>query len=494
MKEQLVRLGQKALTYGIGSILNRFISFLLLPLFTSYLTPTDYGVSSILGWMTFLVTPIFSLGIGSAMAPVYFEKDKSSQKQTTVWSAFIILLLSVSVLVILGMPFTKFWSQIAFQRPDYQYLVGITIFSTALSILSIPFILHLQFEEKAKLFVTFTIINTIISIGMNILLVVVFHRGVQGVIESNLITQVVNLTLFSIPAVSKLRFSFDLRIGRELLNLGLPLIPAFAFLFLLQQGNRYILQMYGGLDQVGIYTIGYNFGLVMSVPVDALTAAWVPYFMSFVDRREEASILFGRIVTFYVIGFGILSLMFHVFAKPVVMLMTQPTFHEAYQVVGLSATAYFLSGLYSLLLPAMYFAKEVKYQTLIQALAAVFGIAANFLLIPNLKVLGAGLGLMFGYLFMVTFTATWNLLRRSSYLQVKYEWRRILIWCVFYFAYMALMQWKRDFSLVGEGIISLLALMPLPFVIYGMLNAWERNNIALVFKQFQAKFAKQVSP
>jgi O-antigen/teichoic acid export membrane protein len=251
--------------------------------------------------------------------------------------------------------------------------------------------------------------------------------------------------------------------------------------------------MSGGLDQVGIYTIGYNFGLVMSVPVDALTAAWVPYFMSFVDRRAEASTLFGRIVTFYVIGFGILSLMFHVFAKPVVMLMTQPAFHEAYQVVGLSATAYFLSGLYSLLLPAMYFAKEVKYQTLIQALAGLLGIAANFLLIPNLKVLGAGLGLMFGYLFMVILTATWNLIRKSDYLQVKYEWERILIWGVFYFAYIALLQWRRDFSLLGEGLISLLAFMPLPCVIYWMLNAWERNNIVIFFKQFQARLSRPVS-
>ena len=126
----------------------------------------------------------------------------------------------------------------------------------------------------------------------------------------------------------------------------------------------------------------------MSVPVDALTVAWVPYFMSFIDRREEAEVLFGRIVTFYVIGFGTLSLMFYIFARPVVMLMTQPAFHNAYQAIGLSATAYFFSGLYSLLLPAMYFAKEVKYQTLIQAVAATFGVMANFVFIPAFDILG----------------------------------------------------------------------------------------------------------
>lgn len=490
MKDQLLRLGGKALIYGIGSVLNLFISFLLLPLFTRYLTPSDYGVSSILGWMNFLVTPLFSLGMGSAMAPVYFGKNGSSPKEATVWSAFTILFFSVSVLMVLGVSFTGYWSQLAFQKPDYQYLVTLTIFSTALSILSLPFMLHLQFEEKATLFATFTIINTIASIGMNILLVVTLRRGVQGVIESNLITQAVNLTLFSIPAISKLKFRFNLDIGRELLLLGIPLIPAFAFLFLLQQGNRYILQMFGGLDQVGIYTIGYNFGKVISIPVDAITTAWVPYFMSFTDRREEAKSLFGRIVTFYVMGVGILSLMFYVFAKPVVMLMTQSAFHGAYQVVGLSASAYFLSGLYSLLLPGMYFAKEIKYQTLIQAGAAILGIGASFLFIPKLNVLGAGLGLMFGYLFMVILTIIWNLTHKSYYLQVQYEWKRLSTWIIIYIVYIAIMQWRRDYSLWGESLFSLIALIPLPLIVYAMLNSWERQNAIEVLKEVLIRWRK----
>lgn len=81
MKEQLFRLGRKTIVYGIGSILNRVISFLLLPLFTKYLTPTDYGVSSILGWMTFLITPIFSLGMGTAIATCYYEEKALREKR-----------------------------------------------------------------------------------------------------------------------------------------------------------------------------------------------------------------------------------------------------------------------------------------------------------------------------------------------------------------------------------------------------------------------------
>ena len=97
---------------------------------------------------------------------------------------------------------------------------------------------------------------------------------------------------------------------------------------------------------------------------------------------------------------------------------------------------------------------------------------------------------MSGYLFMVVLTFLWNWRRKSDYLQIHYEWKRILAWSVFYFAYTLLLQLKRGFSLAGEGAVSLLALMPLPFVIYAMLNTWERQNLIGFFRQFQAKLAR----
>lgn len=475
MIEQITRLGKNAIIYGVGSILNRFIGFLLLPLFTKYLTPVDYGVSSILGWMTFLIIPIFSFGIGAAMAPSYFEKDDSYRKNTTVWSAFTILLVSATILILLGVPFAKLWSNLAFQTPDFHEMVTLTLISTGISIISTPFILYLQFEERARLYAVFSVITTLVSIGSNLLLVVVFNRGIRGIIEGNLITQVVNLALFLVPTISNLKYKFRFDIVRELLRVGIPLIPSFAFLFILGQGNRYILQVFRGLEAVGIYTIGYNFGMVVSVAVDALIVAWVPYFMGFIDRQKEAKTLFGRIVTFYIVGFGTLSLMFYVFAKPIVMLMTQPAFHGAYQVVGFAATAYFLTGLYSLLLPGVYFAKEIKYVSLIQGIAAILGIGANFVLISQFGVFGAGLGLMLGYLCMVIVIVMWNKKRKQAYLQVEYEWKRIFKWCLIYSFYIVAMLWPRDYSLIEEFVVSIIALIPIPIVIYLIMNSWERK-------------------
>jgi len=477
LKPQLARLGKATLIYGMGTVLSRFIGFLILPLLTAYLSPADYGVSSILAWVAFLIIPVFSLGFGAAIAPCYFEGNDRRRKEATIWTAFTILSTSALFLAVLGIAFSRPISQLVFQTPKYDYLVMLSLSGTSLSLLSMPFPLYLQFEERAKLFVVLNTVTSLVSIGLSLLMVVVFLKGIQGLIEAGFMGRIVNLIIFLSLGVSSIKFRFSPSLGKELLRLGIPLIPAFAFLFILQEGNKYILQWFDGLDAVGIYTIGFNFGLVMSLLVSALQAAWVPYFMSFVDNWDEARILFGRILTYYVFGFGTVCLISCIVAKPVVMLLTQPPFHEAYKVVGLSATSSFLVGVFYMLLPGLYFAKEIKYVTLIQFIAAIVAIGLNLLLIPTLGLFGAAIALMLGFMVMVVLTHLWNLKRRHIYIQIKYEWKRVIQFALFYAVYMVIMLWERSLSLIGEVAFSSIVMLTLPLALFVLLNTDERQTL-----------------
>ena len=62
--------------YGVGEVLSRAVGFLLLPLLTAYLTPADFGISSMLAALTFLLTPLFSLGMGAAIAPAVLQPPR----------------------------------------------------------------------------------------------------------------------------------------------------------------------------------------------------------------------------------------------------------------------------------------------------------------------------------------------------------------------------------------------------------------------------------
>jgi O-antigen/teichoic acid export membrane protein len=275
--------------------------------------------------------------------------------------------------------------------------------------------------------------------------------------------------------------------------LGVPLIPSFAFLFVIQQGNKYILQWFKGLETVGIYTIGFNLGLMMNLIVSGFTSAWMPYFMSFINKWDEARILFGRVLTYYAFSFGGLSLLFYITARPVVMIMTKTAFHDAYKVVGLSATAQFLTGVFSIFLPAIYFAKEVRYVTLIQGTSALLAVGFNLILIPLFGMIGSAVALMLGLLVMSVLQQTWNFKRRRSYLNVQYEWNRILWFSFIYVGFVLIMLLKGNPSLGVELLISGISAAALPIILYALLNQREREMLWTIGKQVTRKVSARVS-
>lgn len=424
------KLAKGTLIYGIGTMLTRFISLLLLPFFTKYLTPADYGILAILALLTMVVQPVFSLGFSASMGPSYFESHSKVHKSQTVWTAFIFLSVSSSVLVAITSFFPMPISQLLLLPYEYSYLVSLSQIGCAFSILAIPFTLRIQFENQPKLFVILTIITSLFSIGLSILLVIYLQLGVRGMLMAQVASQLVTLLLFAVFALRETNILYDKQIGKQMLNLGLPMVPSFAFLFILMQSNRYILQWLEGLGQVGIYSIGFNIASVMSIAVGAFTTAWYPFFMSYMDKQQEASILFGKITTYYVMIFGFVTVLFFIYAKPVIHLVTQPEFHAAYMVVGLVASSYFFLGMFNLLLPASYYAKNLKIGTFAQGIAAICSVPINFYSIKYFGILGAAFGLALSHL-LLAIIFLWINRCRKDFFKASYEAGRVSFVSIF---------------------------------------------------------------
>ena len=475
MKGEARKLGGAVLVYGLGEVLGRFVNFLLLPLYTSYLTPADYGVAAILGVVTFLIRPLFSLGLETAMGIEYFQSEERRARATVVWTAFTMLVAAAAVMLLAGWLLSDSVSRLAFHGdPQYGRLVAIAIAGSAANIAVQPLMQAVQFERKATLYVVLTTVSTAISIGLSVLMVVGLHRGVAGWVEADMLGRIVTLLMFAIPVLPRLAPVVRGAVGRQLLRLGLPLVPGFAFVFVLQQGNKYILQWIDGLSMVGIYNIGFNLGVAaLGMPVAAFQRAWTPYFMEFVDRPADAAVVFRHVLTYYVFLFGGLSIAVMLVARPLIMVLTQPAFHSAYLVLGFSALAQCLYGMFYVLLPGAYFAKDVRFVTIMQALAALITVVANVILIRWLGLIGAGVGLVVGAVAQAALQHLRNVI--VGHLPVRYEWGRISGIGLAYVAYAFVALWPRHFPLGLEiGISSVAGATLIPLFLL-MLHPQERE-------------------
>jgi O-antigen/teichoic acid export membrane protein len=477
MREQILNLGRDSFIYGIGSFLNRFIGFLLLPVFTSYLTPEEFGILAMLSLLALLLQPVFGLGLGAAMGPSYFSGGGGDARSSAVWTAFALNVLSAGALVVLACAMPAALGALVRLPPERAMLVVWALMGCALTILTTPFSQRVQFEKQARRYVAVTLVTALATILASVVTVVHLGMGVTGMVLSQFFGNLITFLAFLWIGLKATRPTLDLVIAKQLIRLGLPLVPSFACLFILMHANKYFLEWHAGLDAVGIYSMGFNLGMTLSIVTNGISTAWFPFFMSYMDRQEEGAAVFRRIFTYYVIGIGFLCLVFFLVAKPVVLFMAQESFHAAAPVVGFAALANFFQAACSFFLPGFYFAKEVKYIALAQGIAAVLAMVCNYLLIAGYGIIGAALGLALGNLLLAAMVYIWNRFNAPRYIIVRYEWGRIAAFSMLAILVLGAYGSIPEVGRFGEVVKSLAMVVVAAVAMFALLSRRERSFI-----------------
>ncbi|PKO28428.1 MAG: hypothetical protein CVU32_01070 [Betaproteobacteria bacterium HGW-Betaproteobacteria-5] len=484
---EIKRLIRVFLVYGIGGILQKFMGLLLLPLFTRVLSPDDYGVLALIGFVAVALNSFFSLGTGNSMGLLYFKEENPERRLVVVWSTAALMLINGALLAgglcLAAAPI----SMLVFETESYANLLRLTFISLLFASVMDPFLAYLRMEEKAKQYVVLTLMSACLAIALNAWFVLGLRWGIVGAAIAGVTTTALSLAAVGWVVARHLPFCVDLKLLKPLVRIGFPSIfGLFAFL-LIDYADRQMLQRMAGLQSLGVYSVGYNFGMAMMIFVGAFSTAWPPFFMSFINRREEASILFGKILRYYIGIFGLLTVIFFAAAKPLVVFLAGERFQEAYVIIGMVASAYMLKGCYLILLPSLYFENKLAMQSAIEWLAALVNVALNFLWIPAFGIVGAAAATFVGYLVLPI--AAWAVGQR--YMPVKYCWSSITAIAALLFGSGYFLWW---FSLQGSpasivsvssAIVSLLAILMYRFG----LDAEERNAIVNDVKNLMAKYS-----
>lgn len=445
----------------------------MLPIFTRYLSPKDYGAIATITFFTLILSTIFTFGLNTSIGICYFDKQYLHKKNLVIWNSFLVLFISSLVMLLLGVIFLKPLSSAIFHSGNYSSFIIMGILITFFTLLVYPFQFRLQFEEKQLLFITLLICSTTFTIGINFFLVAILRAGVFGMLLGMTLGGGFSTLLYGASFLKDIEMKLEPEIMKKLIRYGLPMMPSFFFLYVLQQGNIFILQRFNSLQAAGLYSVGYNLGMGMLIVISAFSTAWGPFFLSFVNRKKEAEVLFGRITTYYIFGVGMLSLLFYIFAKPIVLFLN-PTFLDAYKVIGLTATAQYLFGIFYLLLPPIYFAKEVHRITITQIIAALLYMVTAYFFITYFSLIGAGISLVIGYFIMSFLLFLWNKIRQKKYLRIRYEWKRVIPFCLYYTLIVIIFLNIMQLSLITEIIIQIMALISLVFVVFLSLDKSEK--------------------
>jgi O-antigen/teichoic acid export membrane protein len=392
-------IARNTIIYAIGNISRQLAGFIMLPVYTRYLTPADYGAVGLLAFAMALLEPFFGARLAQSVPKFYFETNSELTRRAILTSA-ITLTASVSAIsALLIAIFSQPASSLLFGTTDYALataLFGLNILTQPIEHTGMMFI---RLQERAVLFLTVSMGKLALQITLNLLFIVHMEMGVIGVVLSGIIASTIIGILLTSYVFYHKRPKLDLSTTWKMVVFCWPLWFAGLAGLYVGSANRVYLRVFSSLDQIGLIELGTRFASIVGVLI------WAPFIQQWETtsykyyNQKNAKPLFQTafltISTLLIVaGLGI-----SIFADPIILIMSDKSFHGAsttvpfltFGFIFLNLTSFFHFGFLVTNNPKMY--SRCHYLT--AAAITLFFIS----LIPTFGATGASVAQAFGYAF-----------------------------------------------------------------------------------------------
>ena len=428
--KDLKRLGKETLIYGTSTVLARLLNFCLVPFYTYYLLPGQYGEIATVFAIIALLNVVFLFGMDQSY--LRFASDHSD-KQKVFRHCFYGVLLNGLVLGSILWCFSIPAAELAGLPPQAGFYLRLAAVILLLDVLNmIPFT-KLRLERKAWYFAGVRTASIVINVLGNIFFIAVLKKGPESILWANIFASLASLLLLSPVVWSELKsrafFVFDKPLTGNLLAYAWPFVPSGLASLLVTVIDKPLLVHLVGTDQVGIYQANFKIGVFMMLIVSMFDQAWRPFFLE-QARKQQAKQIFAQVFSYFTaisswVLLG-LSLLMPVIIQSNLLgnfHLISPAYWGGLSIIPLVLTGYFFYGLYVNFMVGPILTKKTSVLLWITLLGAVVSISTNLLLVPHLGIVGAGWAVLLGYGAMTT---ALFLFTHKVY-PIPYEYKKLLL-------------------------------------------------------------------
>ncbi len=201
---------------------------------------------------------------------------------------------------------------------------------------------------------------------------------------------------------------------------GLPLVPAALALIAMSLGDRFFINHFAGIAEVGRYEIGVRIASAMVLLITAFRMAW-PAFAYSIEDEAEAKRTYAYVLTYLVVIASWLALALGALSPWLVRLLATPAYYEGARVVALLAFAGVAYAAYIVMAIGVGRAKRTQFNWVITGCAALVSVGLNLILVPEYGMIGSAIAAVAAYSTMFL-GMTWYAQRIFP---TPYQWRRV---------------------------------------------------------------------
>lgn len=429
----------------LGKICTQMISFFLLPLYTSYLQTSEYGIVDLINTYIMLLVPIISLQLETAVFRYLIDvREKDNDKKKIISTDVFYLLIFIIIAVLLFSIIT------IFINIQYKwYILGIII----ANMLSSNFMQIARGINKVKEYSISSVISGVSTIILNVILIVKFEFGAVGMLLAMLFANLLSALylFFKLKLYKEISTNcIDNKIMKSMLKYSVPLIPNGISWWIMSASDRTIISIVLSTAANGIYAVSNKFSSIINGFMGIFNLSWSESASVNIDS-EDKNEFFSSVCNDVLKLFGCGCLMLIAAMPFVFKILIKGDFDDAYNYIPIlivSCVFNMLASQYG----SIYIAKkDTKKIAITSLIAAITNIVVNLMLIKFIKIYAAAISTAISY-FVIMLYRHFDI---KKYVTIKYE-KGIIIKMIILFAIVLCTYYYNNFIINVFSLITCL--------------------------------------
>ena len=461
----LKSIGGHSLIYGLGTLAIKLLGFVFIPVFTHYLSPSDYGILGLAAATSLALTTLMSLNLHGVTSYFYFKARNVTDKRErlgTIWTAMVAYAACLALLLeLLGQ---HVFGLVAGEVPYNPYL-RLVLWTTFLNVFGLMPMALLQAGREPWRYVGMSLFTAVSFYGLIYWQVVGLAGGAYGYLVAGLIAAAMMLLPNLVITLRRLKPALRATHLKNALVYCLPLIPHGMGAWLLEVSDRLILERYVTLDQVGIYTLGYQLATILYLVAAAVNNAASPHIFEHVQANNAESRSSLRVATtYYAAAFVWIALAFLLLLDPLVHWFIAPSYHLAIVILPWLVLGMLCHAFYFIPANILFATGRTAGIAMMTITAGVVNVIANLILVPRFGMPAAAWSTLLGYAVLLGFV--W---RKAAFIfPVDYDYHRIIkvgVAGLVLYVFSALAWGLSDAARLTVGLLLLVLYLPSLYVL-----------------------------
>jgi O-antigen/teichoic acid export membrane protein len=464
MLDQLRNTFKNSFLYSIGNMAGKLSGIILLPLYTKFLPIEEFGLLALLEITYLLILSISGFGIKSSLMRFYWDKDLKGREKSLFYTSYLFNVVISLLTIFAAILVLKNFSVQLFNTTLSRNLFLAFISSSLIRMLVDTPILLMRIQQKAFRQTSLQIMILVISVGLTVYLIGVRGMGIESIFLAQLVANLLALLILGKYIFKSIDFKFDRPLLRELLQFGIPLFLSNLLSVVLVLSDRFILNYFGTLENVGNFSLAFKISNIIQVVfVASFMNAYTHIFYKQMTE-SNAGRFYSKTMTYFVFVIVFVSIGLTLFAKETinVLSMGNQDYLNSYTLIPVLVLGVIFGGIRQILILPLSRLKKTRIISTIAVSAGFLNFGLNLLLIPRYSSIGAAISTTLTQIL----ASVWLYVLVKKHDTVNYELPKIFKLLFLGVAFYLLTLVVEDFALLWRLVLKALLYISFFFILY----------------------------